>query len=389
MPVTIHPAKHAAKRFTSERHPRAQTLRDLLKASCSNNHEKCKSIIQSSFDDLEDDDNAIFGSSNGFVHAAINAYSIHHHLKIRPEDIWFAILTQLSFYINPYGEELRFFFVSHKGQKTLQVNDIGTKESVDIGKLAQRFTELMKAHLHDPELLPWIVPDFTTTIEDDKAVASILTMGALQTYFGYSCRLGCGLPSVTLLGERADWVKIFSRLEKLRELGTEAEQFASLLYPVIENFILSFDPPSSHRVIQFWRKIAHQTGGSNTPILSGWITAFCMWNEKGRSLYAPDGKGPNRKINLEQRDMRRPGCDLDDMLYHRVSTTSIPLGFASVLVKVDDNGNKFHATMLAGSVGMQATSSGNKLDDGTGSARPTVRPDLDSLQPVTGWSMYE
>ncbi|KAI1785227.1 hypothetical protein LXA43DRAFT_151204 [Ganoderma leucocontextum] len=34
-------------------------------------------------------------------------YRSHHHLRIRPDDVWLAILVQLNFYINAHAEELR------------------------------------------------------------------------------------------------------------------------------------------------------------------------------------------------------------------------------------------------------------------------------------------
>lgn len=360
--------------------------------ACSPTHyHNCKTILQSSFDDLRDlsADNTILGSKNGFIHAAINAYSAHHHLLIRPEDIWFSILTQLSFYINAHAEDLRSFFVSHRDRKKLEVLTFGDKHTVDFGQIAQHMTSLMETHLNGPELLPWIMPDFTTTTEDDEVVASILMTGAMQKYFFHGVRLSCGLPSVTLLGEREDWEKILARLGKINQLGAEAVQFATLLKPILVNFIASFDTPGDRKVVHFWNKIAHKTGGSDTPILSGWITAFCFWDLDGKSLYAPEGKAPKGKMRLEQRDFRSPGCELDGTLYPRLSIDHIPVGFASVPVEVDDNGKRFHAIMLAGSVGKQVTSSGEMLDDGRGSRRPFGRPDLDSLQPLTGWWMYE
>jgi hypothetical protein len=132
-----------------------------------------------------------------------------------PEDIWFSILTQLSFYINAYTGDLRSFFVSHRDRKKLKILTVGDRHTVDFGQIAQYMTSLMETHLNDPELLPWIMPDFTTTTKDDEVVASILMMGAMQKYFSYGVRLSCGLPSVTLLGEHEDWEKILARLEKI------------------------------------------------------------------------------------------------------------------------------------------------------------------------------
>lgn len=272
-----------------------------------------KSILQNSFHDLQQlsPENTIFGSTNGFVHSARNAYSKHHHLTLRREDIWFAILTQLGFYINADAEELRRFFISHQGKEALLVQPTANRDTTDFDQSAQSLTDLMANHLNDPGLLPWIMPDFTTTTNNDKVVASVLMMGAMEKYFSYIVRLSCGLPSVTLRCEREDYVKLITRLEKIRRLGSEAVQFATLLKPVLNSFVASFDTPSSDTVLSFWNKIVPKTGGSATPILSGWITAFCFWAFNGKSLYAPKGEAPKGIMQLEERDLRTPWCELE------------------------------------------------------------------------------
>ncbi|KAF5858774.1 hypothetical protein ETB97_003776 [Aspergillus alliaceus] len=77
-------------------------------------------------------------------------------------------------------------------------------------------------------------------------------------------------------------------------------------------------------------------------------------------------------------------------------------GFASAPVKVNDNGDEYETAMVAGLVGIRATSSGaplaapNREDNLEGSdihpqdsqsSQQTVS--LDSIQPVSGWWMYE
>lgn len=211
----------------------------------------------------------------------------------------------------------------------------------------------------DPELQTWIIPSFSTTTDSDRVVASVLMVGALQKFFAYKMTLSCGIPSVTLLGERSDWEQMLIRLEKLPQLGEEPTQFYNLLKSVLRNFVASFDTPTSPGVLDFWGKIAHRSGGSGPTYLSGWLTAFCFWDEDGNSL--------NRSVTLshhEQRYGRRAGCELDGILFHPINTNDIPSGFASVPVTVNDNGAIYETTMVAGSVGVQTTSSGQMLDSG-------------------------
>lgn len=116
--VTIRPAGHGAN-FVHQFHRYSNNPLDLAKAACPQEYNQCSELLGSSFgSELE---STTLAASNGFVVSAIKAYNMHHHLRIRPEDVWFAVLTQLAFYINAHAEELRGKFVSHDGKKELKV----------------------------------------------------------------------------------------------------------------------------------------------------------------------------------------------------------------------------------------------------------------------------
>ena len=107
-------------------------------------------------------------------------------------------------------------------------------------------------------------------------------------------------------------------------------------------------------------------------------------------------------------DVRNVGCQLAQTSYHRVDIGSIPSSCISVPVAVDDGGKLYKTILVAGSAGVRVTSSGNMLDESAQShshgkrwdekgavvprlyqtSVPTGQPDLDSLQPVSGWCDY-
>jgi hypothetical protein len=264
MPVTIEPTgNRATEAFCSK----VTNAHHLLQSSCNDEHQKCKRIIQSSFNESNLQD--ISRSNNGFVYACIEAYNNHHHLTLRPEDVWFAILSQLGFYVNGNAEDLRSIFVSHKGQKELIVQGTGTIDSFDHATFPPQIMCEMAKHMNDPDLPEWIKPDFSTTTPDDVVVACILTMGGMQQYFSYTLIL-CGLPSVTLLGEKNDWERMFDKIDRLVGISEQAATFHSLLKPVLGYFVRSFNEPKGAEVISFWNRIVHfRNMGSGPTWLSG------------------------------------------------------------------------------------------------------------------------
>ncbi|KAL0573384.1 hypothetical protein V5O48_008581 [Marasmius crinis-equi] len=326
MPITFQVASHPARRWSQ---PKVSSPEWFLAESSERDAGQSRGIVQTSFTSARLNTSHISVSNNGLVRAAFHAYSGHHHLIIRPDDVWVSILSQLTFYVNAHAEELRSFFVAHEGKKQLVVLEEGTIDSVDVGQLAEYMTHLIQKNVVDPELRSWVIPDFSTTTPNDRVVASVLMMGTLQNYFSYKIKLACGIPSVTLEGERRDWEALLEKISKIEVLGEEPKQFAALLKPVLRHFVASFDEPKSEQVRRFWERIAHQTGGSGRKYLSGWITAFCFWDHDGKSL----------------RREGRVGCEIDGVSYHSVDTNDIPAGFASVPVKLDDNGVVFETRM--------------------------------------------
>ncbi|CAH0003918.1 unnamed protein product [Clonostachys byssicola] len=372
MPITLQVVDHEAKAW---RWAKLTDASKLLQRAAPKHYDRCKKLVQASFAPEEFSQGHITASSNGFFWTAYEAYSSHHHLVIRPEDVWFAILTQLSFYINAHAEDLRSFFVAHSGQKHLHLE----VAELDFAYIANEMTHLIAKNVVDPELRGWVMPSFSTTTDSDKVVGAILFMGAMQKYFSYGVTTACGIPSVTLLGEIDDWKDILNRIDKIDQLGSEPTQFAKMLRPILNGMITSFQSPDSFETMEFWNTIVHKVSrGSGTDYLTGWLTAFGFWDEDGKA------KSLSNKM-------------FSDILYPTIDIDSVPAGYASVPISVNDLGDEYEATMVAGSVGTSATSSTsgsrvttNALDSQDSphqSADGQERESIvrDTIQPVSGW----
>jgi hypothetical protein len=272
MPISFHPAKHLARSvFVSE----------------DNLQKKSDEVLQSSLEDLAGQ--PVISRSNGFVNTIVDAYNRHHALSIRPDDVWIAILAQFNLYVNANAEMLRSTFVSHEGKKQLVVEAVGTRYTVDFGHMAKAMTEKLRENINDPSLVEWILPKFSTTSNNDIVVSAVLMMSIMKKYFSYRFHLSCGIPKVTLEGDKEDWEELLRRIEKLKEFGEQPTWWYNLLYPVLSRFVRAFDDPDSKENIEFWQRIVHWRNMSGDAILSGWVTAFCVWDTEGKWLgYKPE-----------------------------------------------------------------------------------------------------
>jgi hypothetical protein len=323
-----------------------------------------KALFQSSLGPPFHDIHSLIPHRSGFVSTVMQAYNGHHNLIIRPDDIWLTILARFSLYVNQNTEELRSKFVSHDGKEIVTIikndPDKSDRYSYNWGTLGQDLTEEMDKYLVDKSLKSWILPNFTTTMETDRAVSSVLMLNTFKGHFTYRVIFACGIPSVTLMGVRADWENLLHRVRNLHRFdvvsnglrkqpidpyGREGQadqhklmlQWQHRLEAVLKRFVAMFDG-SEHE--EFWSHVftANRYGSGWQYHLSGWITAFATYEPSFvcRDLYELDG------IQF--------GClDFEDL----------PVDVVEVPIQIDDHGLRLMGLLAAGVLGAR------KVDDTT------------------------
>lgn len=376
MPVTLHPRPDLSVNPISKYNHVVHQVDTMLYNAYPNHFRMIKDTLASTFPDEESTKDVFLnpraGSKNGFVYAAMSAYLEHHHLIIRPEDIWFAILAQFSIYINANAESIRKLFVEHEDQKPVEVEICPGQ----YGAGARMLAAMIQKNVKMEGLKEWILPNWSTTTGTDKEVASVMMMGAMQKYFLYKMKKMCGLPRVTVLGEKEDYEDMLHRLDFLRgmDLGEEVGNWCMHLQPVLEGLVDSFDG-ETEEVSSFWNKIMdhHRNCRSgHSSMVSGWLTAFCFWDDDGKRLYSCS----------EQQF--RAGC------VHEVAIDTIPSGVVSVPVKVDVVGKgTLSCRMYAGLGGMEYKKSDASRERKVGSERGNEEMELNAVQPMSGWWMCE
>ncbi len=276
--------------------------------------------------------------SNGLIYSVTHAYSRHHKLILRPDDIWTAITTQFSIYVEQNAEALRKKFVSFSGKKELEVTSEGTLFTAPYPVLCMNMAEQIAKNIKDPSIRDWIVPNFSTTTEMDRVVGSIVLMAAMKKYFDYKMSLCCGLPEVTLLGTKEDWEELYNRAKRLPEFEVTGmfsssvgsmKKWYNLLEPVLKNFVQS---ASGKPNLEWWNKCCHyKSGGSGPTMISGWITVFSVFNDSKK--WVGETLGPGGWPILDDNDLT--------------------VGTVEVDILIDDNGAKYKTVMSAGSIGVR------------------------------------
>ncbi|KAK3306407.1 uncharacterized protein B0T15DRAFT_501092 [Chaetomium strumarium] len=321
-------------------------------------------------------------SADSFVRGAIQAWAEHLHLEVRPDEVWFTILAQLNFYMEAHAEEVRHLFVRHDGQQTIYIEDN------DWTRVLWRFKDEIQRRVQTPWLEDWILPDFSTTRADDVMTANILMMGLMKAYFRYEGGIICGLPSVTLLGEKADWEKLLARLDRLAEFGAEPEEYRGRLAPILTRFVKSFDEPDSKEIRDFWSTIVFAQDAAmcgDAPLkLSGWITGFLFWDTEGR-------RWAKRAVGAQA------GLVLDGVSYDRWHDVRyLPVGYARAPFIMHDFGGmpRFPAYVAAGTLGKRLVSG---PPDGYAAALARAGADESlaanasahgTLRPLSAWMLY-
>ncbi|KAJ7157537.1 hypothetical protein C8R43DRAFT_1087133 [Mycena crocata] len=299
--------------------------------------------------DFEEKITNLIPNGSGFVKTVTLAYNQHHALVIRPDD------------------RLRASYVAHEGKKELVISAEGNRHTLDFGAMSRKMVGLIEKNVVDPSLRDWVMPN-------SPQPRAVLLMATLKQYFSYGfSAFRCGIPRVTLEGDRADWVDILLRLEKLKEYGIETIAWYHLLHPVISRFVAAFDASASEENVDFWQRGAPS-------YYFGWINAFNVFSASGEWLghqlntcsFSPSRRNFPETLSADDfwAAYAPSGLDaglvLDGTRYHRLDTR-----------KLDDNGEILDCVMVAGLFGLHVSSSHHVT------LSPTSKDDV--VQPVAGW----
>lgn len=314
--------------------------------------------------------------SSSFVDTVFYSYQNHHNLIIRPDDIWTAIIVQLSLYVNANAEELRHSFVNFEGTKELEVIFVAPINDVPFETFIEKIITLIDDNI-DPSISHWISPNFTTTTQNDKITAGVALMATLQKYFEYQLSLVlCGIPQVTILGNVEDWKEIRKRVDKLNEFELDGkdvmEKWSTMLGKILDQFVSVKE--GNEKDNEFWRqalRVDNKTvdlgcASYDETFLNGWITAFSAFDKSG--LWQDES---NDDLDYNSNSQNKIG---DDSPWLSIRTDKLSPGIVQAPIKIYDEYAEEDERHYTGAII-------------TGHMGYSVKKDEKTVQPMSGWAM--
>ncbi len=192
-------------------------------------------------------------SSNPLIHAATTAFFDHLPFVLTPDIIWNCISNGVAIHVNENAEALRKIFVDHEGQKELEVLrldfELGQKNPWHelIDEICEKIQQNTKK-----DVVGLLQADFSTTTKVSRVVSQIVIMDAMEKYFKFSLKGGCGIPEIHVNGNKNDWLKVKEKSNHIVKLIPELKCWITNINEIVDHFINVFDDKIDNL---FWKSI--------------------------------------------------------------------------------------------------------------------------------------
>ena len=218
------------------------------------------------------------GLRNYFILALHAAFMYHLPFQLRPDDIWIVIAQGIATHITENAEALRTKFVDFDGKKEIIVRDdslnINSKNN-DWSFVLNQFDEGIR-NLTNNDISDLMTCDFSTSSIVTQTASKCVLFKAMGEYFKFTTMTLSGIPEIRLVGSLADWKKVQTKCQKLKQMNIGLDFWLQHLLPVIDNIvdtvtILSGDGELNERLHDFWDSIYHLQSQSGGDGVSGWV----------------------------------------------------------------------------------------------------------------------
>lgn len=204
-------------------------------------------------------------AAHGFVDAVYVAFSQHRPLVLTPDAVWMTLAQGFAHHIMNHAEALRSSLVRHKGKMILYAETIDPHASQHWPGVVQQWSDGIRQHVQD-DLYQLMLCDFSTTSPVIRTASQVVMMEAFQQYFDYELNFICGIPSITLTGSVADWVRIRERVDVMATF--QLDWWTDRLKPICDGFVATAQGNPSQR---FWKHIYSPKEIYGGDLITGWL----------------------------------------------------------------------------------------------------------------------
>ena len=226
----------------------------------------------------------------------------HRPLTFSPDTIWLMIIQGVANHINVNADALRSRFVRHEGKVQINVRRDDFVKGSPENPWAEAIEELRnKVEEHIGSEFDLSQPTFTTTGPVERAVAGVVLLDAMRSYFTYDMDSFCGIPAITLEGTPEDWQAVADRAEQFGSL--DLEWWLEPLRGILHQFVAA-----SQGVVDrsFWQSLYKYHDESGGPEITGWVSALFPYLKDERT-----GLATNRNPWLTLKSQRVDDIDVD------------------------------------------------------------------------------
>lgn len=182
---------------------------------------------------------------NGFVAAAVEAFSRHYPLVLSPTHFWMMILQGVSLHVGENSEEVRSKWVNHEGKMQLvcrvddftlgQPNDWSSCVDGRPDSFSKQISKTIVEGLEDQ-----LLPKISKITPAENIALKVTVMEACKNFYAYINCTCCGYPSIDMEGSDADWILLG---ETAKSLVTErctkdfSEWWLDSLLPLLDKIV--------------------------------------------------------------------------------------------------------------------------------------------------------
>jgi hypothetical protein len=235
--------------------------------------------------------------NTGYLSYLAKAWANHYSIILRPDDIWYLVLSQLTVIIGKNPSAYAFLFTKTPETKTEISVPTFDPTVINPESVIAELRRLV------PNNIDLFIPKFTTTTPVMTLCQHIAFCDLVSPYYNYFTYL-CGIPNIDIQGTEGDWQKIVETLEALYFIFSRKEEMseAAIYMEKCHKTAYQLKVAIDMKIESFFNQMVRlaRCGSGHQQEMSGWILDFCHRIKQGTQLEGlPSCVSKMHYINLD------------------------------------------------------------------------------------------